>query len=63
MYITDVGFKLSFLFELNFWLVQTDIIMQQTQRNSDNPPTKLMSLLTSAHQPLFLKYLVSNFVI
>ena len=44
MYVTNLGFKWSFLFELNFLKIQTDIIMQQTQTKNDKPPTEPMAL-------------------
>ena len=44
MYITNLGFKLSFLFDINFWQIQTDIIMQQAQRNTNKPPAEPITL-------------------
>ena len=42
MYTTNLSFK--FLFDLNFIKIQTDIIMQQTQRNIDKPPAEPIAL-------------------
>ena len=44
MYITNLGFKWSFLFDINFWQIQTDIIVQQTQRNNNKPPAEPITI-------------------
>ena len=44
MYTTNLDFKFSFLFDLFFLKIQTDIIMQQTQKNNDPPPAEPIAL-------------------
>ena len=36
--------KLGFLFDIIFWEMQADIIVQQTQRNNDPPPAEPIAL-------------------
>ena len=44
MYITNLRLKLSCPFDLNFMKIQTNIIIQQKQRNNDKPPTEAIAL-------------------
>ena len=44
MYTTNLDFKFSFLFDLFFFKMQTDIVMQQIQRNNDPPLAEPIAL-------------------
>ena len=44
MHTTNLGFKLPLLFDLILSKMQTDIIMQQIQRNNDKPPAEPIAM-------------------
>ena len=44
MFTTNLDFKLPLLFDLILSKMQTDIIMQQIQRNNDKPPAEPIAM-------------------